>query len=96
MGRWTLDTSPLYLAMDMTSRVFSPYNLNPFGHNPLRAILAKSIDFERLARSPVRLFVTATSVRTGRGHIFSQFGDHSRRSFSWHPRVCRRCFRPLK
>jgi NTE family protein len=70
MGRWTLDTSPLYLAMDMTSRVFSPYNLNPFGHNPLRAILAKSIDFERLARSPVRLFVTATSVRTGRGRIF--------------------------
>ena len=59
MGRWTLDNSPLYLAMDMTSRVFSPYNLNPFGHNPLRAILAKSINFERLTRSPVRLFVTA-------------------------------------
>jgi NTE family protein len=70
MGRWTLDTSPIYLAIDMTSRVFSPYTLNPFGLNPLRAILAKSIDFERLARSPVRLFITATSVRTGRGRIF--------------------------
>src|SRR6201991_3733525 len=24
MGRWTLDTSPAYLAMDMLSRIFSP------------------------------------------------------------------------
>ncbi len=40
MNRWTLDTSPVYLAMDLMTRVLSPYSLNPFGLNPLNAILA--------------------------------------------------------
>ena len=70
MGRWTLDTSPAYLAIDLMSRVFSPYDLNPMGFNPLRQILAESIDFERLAASPIKLFITATNVHTGRGRIF--------------------------
>jgi NTE family protein len=70
MGRWTLDTSPFYILTDLMSRVLSPYDLNPTGYNPLRAVLAESIDFERLARSPIQLFVTATRVRTGRGRIF--------------------------
>src|SRR6185295_356197 len=70
MGRWTLDTSPAYLAIDMLSRIFSPYDLNPTGFNPLRQVLAESIDFERLVTSPIKLFITATSVHTGRGRIF--------------------------
>jgi len=44
MGRWTLDTSPAYVFMDLMSRVLSPYALNPFDLNPLRGILAESID----------------------------------------------------
>jgi NTE family protein len=70
MGRWTLDTSPAYLAMDLMARVLSPYDLNPLGFHPLRTILDESIDFGRLARAPIRLFITATNVRTGRGRIF--------------------------
>ncbi len=70
MGRWALDTSPAYLAMDLMSRVLSPYDLNPLGLNPLRGILSESIDFSRLPSSPIKLFVTATNVRTGRGRIF--------------------------
>src|SRR5271169_544625 len=70
MGRWTLDTSPAYVAMDLMSRLLSPYDLNPLNLHPLRSILAESIDFERLARSPIKLFITATRVRTGRGRIF--------------------------
>jgi len=70
MGRWTLDTSPAYVAFDLMSRMLSPYDLNPLGFNPLRAILGESIDFDRLKQAPMKLFVTATSVRTGRGHIF--------------------------
>jgi NTE family protein len=70
MGRWTLDTSPAYLAIDLMSRVFSPYDLNPAGFNPLRQVLAESIDFERLVTSPIKLFITATNVHTGRGRIF--------------------------
>jgi len=70
LGRWTLDTSPAYIAMDLMSRVLSPYDLNPLGLNPLRGILAESIDFRRLADSPIKLFITATNVRTGRGRVF--------------------------
>ena len=70
MGRWTLDTSPAYLTMDLMARVLSPYDLNPLGLNPLQNILAESIDFGRLARAPIKLFITATNVRTGRGRIF--------------------------
>lgn len=69
-GRWTLDASPVYVAFDLMSRIFSPYNLNPLGFNPLRGILAESIDFGHLSQAPMKLFVTATSVRTGRGRIF--------------------------
>ena len=70
MGRWTLDNSPLYLAADMAARLFSPYDLNPAAFNPLRDVLADSIDFTRLARSSIHLFVTATNVRTGKGRVF--------------------------
>jgi NTE family protein len=70
LGRWTMDTSPAYIALDLAARLVSPYDLNPAGANPLRDILAESIDFSRLARAPIKLFVTATSVRTGQGRIF--------------------------
>ena len=70
IGRWTLDTSPAYVAIDLMSRVLSPYDLNPMGLNPLRSILTESIDFDRIIRSPIKLFITATNVRTGRGRIF--------------------------
>ena len=69
-GQWTLDYSPVFLALDISARVFSPYDLNPGGSNPLRKILLESINFTRLASAPIRLFVTATNVRTGRGRIF--------------------------
>ncbi len=70
LGRWTLNSSPAYVVMDLISRLLSPYDLNPMGSNPLRAILAETIDFERLARASTKLFVTATNVRTGRPHVF--------------------------
>src|SRR5215467_13602206 len=60
LGRWTLDTSPFYLAFDLASRLLSPYDLNFAGSNPLRRVLAESVDFAQVAGSPIRLFVTAT------------------------------------
>jgi NTE family protein len=70
LGRWTLDYSPAFIASDLLSRVLSPYDLNPHGFNPLGAILDQCIDFERLAHSPIKLFITATNVHTGRGRVF--------------------------
>jgi NTE family protein len=70
LGRWSLDYSPMFIAMDLMSRLFSPYMLGPNAANPLHGILAKSIDFDRLAAAPIKLFITATNVRTGRGRVF--------------------------
>ena len=70
LGRWTLDHSPVFVAMDLMARLFSPYDLSPGGANPLRDILAESVDFDRLAKASIKLFVTATNVRTGRGRVF--------------------------
>lgn len=69
-GRWTMDTSPLFVGMDLLSRLFSPYDMNPGNFNPLKGILEQHIDFDRLRASPIRLFITATNVRTGRGRVF--------------------------
>ncbi len=70
MGSWSLDNSPMFIAFDMASRVFSPYDLSASGANPLAAILREVIDFDELARAPIHLFITATNARTGRGRVF--------------------------
>jgi NTE family protein len=70
LGRWTMDTSPIFVALDVTSRIFSPYDLNPGGGNPLHDILSECIAFEDVKRAPIRLFITATNVHTGRGRVF--------------------------
>jgi NTE family protein len=70
LGRWSLDNSPLFIAMDLMSRVFSPYELAPYAANPLEPILAEQVDFGAVAHGPIKLFVTATNVRTGRGRVF--------------------------
>jgi NTE family protein len=69
-GQWTLDNSPLFIAFDLMARIVSPYDLNPNGLNPLSDVLAKCIDFDVLDRAPIKLFATATNVRTGRGRVF--------------------------
>lgn len=57
--------------LDLMTRLFSPYSLNPFDYNPLREHLKALVDFERLrAGSPLRLFVSATDVATGKRRVF--------------------------
>jgi len=69
-GKWTLDNSPLFLLAELTSRVMSPYD-NPFkGENPLKSILEDSVDFSAIHDGPIKLFINATNVRTGRGRVF--------------------------
>jgi NTE family protein len=58
----------------------SPYQFNPFNFNPLRDALVQTVDFAALRRAKaLRLFVAATSVRTGRLKVFDHAGldvDH--------------------
>lgn len=50
---------------------FSPYQLNPMDMNPLRDLVAQSVDFESLKKNcPVKLFIAATNVKTGKLRIF--------------------------
>ncbi len=70
LGRWTLDNSPGFLMMDLMARMVSPYDIPAIGGNPLTEVLKESVDFGALANGPIKVFVTATNVRTGRGRIF--------------------------
>jgi NTE family protein len=71
MSPGNLDYSPGWIAMDMMSRVFSPYQINPTNFHPLRDILSEQIDFEELRQSEkVKLFVCASNVRTNRLRVF--------------------------
>ncbi len=73
VGRWTLDHSPGFIAMDLMTRLLSPYELNPLNINPLRDILAGLVDFDRVrCCDRVKVFVTATHVPTGRPRVFSR------------------------
>ena len=54
------------------AQVWSPYQLNPLNINPLRDIIARVVDFPRLAASAdaPKLFVSATNVRSGKIKVF--------------------------
>lgn len=71
-GNKSLENSPAFIFFDMLSRVLSPYQFNPLNYNPLRDVLAECVDFEKLRKAccPVRLFLSATNVRTGKVRVF--------------------------
>lgn len=65
------DANPAFFALESMTRLFSPYELNPFDINPLRDVLSELIDFDMLRRcTAVRLFVSATNVRSGKIRVF--------------------------
>lgn len=71
MGRWTLDSSPGYMMLQLAGTLVSPYEFNPLNINPLRDLLARLIDFERVRScGDLKVFISATNVRTGKARIF--------------------------
>jgi NTE family protein len=72
-GNFSLDRSPSYLFFESLTQLFTPRQLNPLQLNPLRDLLAKQVDFDRVnAPDSVKVYVAATSVRTGRAKVFRQ------------------------
>jgi len=70
-GNGNLDRSPAFQALDLVTRMMSPYQLNPMDYNPLRDILGELIDFDRIKHSNgIKLFVCATNVRSGKIRVF--------------------------
>ena len=64
---------PLPTAMlALFTQWLSPAQTNPLGLNPVRQLLLNEIDFDLLAHQrQIKVFVSATNVRTGRGEVFS-------------------------
>jgi len=69
---WDLSNSIMWRGWEMAMRLFSPAQLNPFGHNPLRRLLADLLQPALLTHpSAPRLTVAATDVETGQAVLFS-------------------------
>src|ERR1700736_3979821 len=73
LGDHRLTWSPIFSLIDFVTRVLSPYQFNPANYNPLRDVVEQSIDFDvlRQPHCPVKLFLSATNVRTGKVKIFA-------------------------
>jgi NTE family protein len=67
-----LDFSAPFIFFDLLTRLFSPYQFNPLNFNPLRDVLLQTVDFEMLRKATckVKLFLSATNVRTGKIKVF--------------------------
>jgi NTE family protein len=63
-------TKTLGTGLALFPRVFSPYQLNPLGLNPLRELLKEKIDFEELVHADIALLIATTRVRDGELRIF--------------------------
>lgn len=70
-GNYSLENSPSYRFFDIFSRVFSPYDTNPLDINPLREVVGKAVDFDRVRSCDAfSVFVSATNVHTGKVRVF--------------------------
>src|SRR6266852_7347432 len=73
LGDHKLSWSPVFSLMGFVTRGLSPYEFNPADYNPLRDVVEQSIDFDVLKRPdcPVKLFLSAMNVRTGKMKVFA-------------------------
>lgn len=68
--KWLKD-SPMWRASETLAMSMSPYEFNPFNHNPLDRVLKASIDFDAVRASDVKLFIAATAVRHAKSRVFT-------------------------
>jgi NTE family protein len=69
---WKVPDALNFMVTDFMSRIFSPHQLNPFDINPLRDVLADTVDFEALNNSSdIKLFISTTHVHSGRVRVFN-------------------------
>ncbi len=69
---WSLDHNPALAMFDAFTRTVSPYMFNPLNINPLRDLLLREVNFDRVrACTAMQLYVCATHVHTGAARIFT-------------------------
>jgi predicted acylesterase/phospholipase RssA len=71
-GNHSASQSAGFVFFELMTRLFSPYEFNPLNRNPLREVLLDSIEFDALSPTicPIKLFLAATNVRTGKIRVF--------------------------
>ena len=72
-GNWSLDGSPGYQTLSLMQRLISPYDFNPLAINPLRNLVKRMVDFDKVRRCKgMGIFLSATNVETGRIRVFKR------------------------
>ena len=70
-GDWSLKHSPAFVWLDLVTRMASPYQLNPFDYNPLRSLVERMVDFDKVKGcGDMQVFLSATNVETGHARVF--------------------------
>ncbi|MDT9002226.1 patatin-like phospholipase family protein [Paucibacter sp. APW11] len=64
------DQWPGFALWESWLKLWSPAQLNPFKLDPLRELVTAHVDIEAIKQGPIKLFIAATSVRTGQPRIF--------------------------
>jgi NTE family protein len=69
---WLTNTNPVFGAMQAAAQSTSPYQFNPLDFNPLRDIVAREVNFDRVHQcQAIKLFIAATNVVTGQVEVFT-------------------------
>ncbi|MBA3325048.1 MAG: patatin-like phospholipase family protein [Rhodobacteraceae bacterium] len=67
-----LEFSPMTLATEAVTRVFSPYQFNPANYHPMRGVVTEMLDYKHVCASTwPKLFICATNVRSGKIKVFA-------------------------
>jgi NTE family protein len=72
LAAFNLDHNPFYAWSQQFLRLFSPYQFNPLGTDPLREVVQRHVRPAAMKDGPLSLFITATSVRTGQARVFDR------------------------
>ncbi|CZG99511.1 TPA: patatin-like phospholipase family protein [Legionella pneumophila] len=66
-----IENSMSFFIFDLMTKILSPYQFNPLNFNPLKEILEKIVDFEKIKScKSIKIFISATNVRTGKINVF--------------------------
>lgn len=72
LGRWNVDNAPGSHLVEWAKRWITPYQTQSADFHPLRGLLAEMVEPELIRRSGLRLFVSATNVRSGALRLFDE------------------------
>ena len=72
LGFWHMQSFSPFNFFEQFGNLVSPYRINPLNINPLRDLIGHLVDFEHVrANDGLKLFISATNVRTGKIKVFS-------------------------